>query len=677
MKAPPTFNTLLNKLLAQFARLVKLKAGNWLDQALVQEFNESREWDPSGLTTALMIRAQLDIHAAETTFSVQDMLTNPTEFNTKVDAIRGVYAALEHPLFATAVAEHLAAVRRSVGDSEDTHAEEWLANVGYIGYVRRDAYRALATLQVHQFTQGDPSGEPLAVNGTLFEFWNINSLLRILQQQVLTGVSLCLIRDPQEVMASYFVFAVKNGDTMTILTDREEVPHPLYWKMTRRPERQLDQRAARLRFPYHLLDLTRDTKGDLRKVNRQGLVRQQEKLIPLAKLCELPIDEYLWVKMTLELLAGEYGKNNRHTPALSYTGEMVVSPEALVGAGASLLLKGYQPLALVPPTMATTTAQSTAVQWERPATGIHEWMITEYGPRVPDAVLAVVGDAAARQLESEHKKVLHTPNTRAWPGDAPAAVLEALQPTHFGTAEELARDYVWTARVNQCKAINAIAHAEYTRTHAAVTKWCQRRLESRREALLDAAVRGEFVTAVRRLAKDRKDWLGFDDHFEYGRSNVVVQRAFRTPKDFTERGASFRVHWDQPLRLGQFGTKVWPIGAVCAIDGTTRATIVTRFQITCPQALADVLGCTVEELPLPLQHWLHRDLEPYDGNSILGRLDPSDWAITNPWNGLDLDVLVATSQRGHQRRRKALGLPAEYEMQGDGPFRTRWRIRLG
>ena len=70
----------------------------------------------------------------------------------------------------------------------------------------------------------------------------------------------------------------------------------------------------------------------------------------------------------------------------------------------------------------------------------------------------------------------------------------------------------------------------------------------------------------------------------------------------------------------------------------------------------------VAELPWPLQHW-YSDA-PYHGNSIIRRIEPSDWVLDNPWmsshrrhTSHTMTVTMVLSRSALRARRKHLGLP--------------------
>jgi len=59
--------------------------------------------------------------------------------------------------------------------------------------------------------------------------------------------------------------------------------------------------------------------------------------------------------------------------------------------------------------------------------------------------------------------------------------------------------------------------------------------------------------------------------------------------------------------------------------------------------LALLARCEVADLPDVLQHWSLR--QPYTGNSILDRIDPLVWALSDPWTKLDMRVVMPLSKR--------------------------------
>ena len=84
------------------------------------------------------------------------------------------------------------------------------------------------------------------------------------------------------------------------------------------------------------------------------------------------------------------------------------------------------------------------------------------------------------------------------------------------------------------------------------------------------------------------------------------------------------------------------------------ASIVAHIQVDNYRAAAVVTGVEPAALPWQLQH--HVRSEPYTGNSILSRVDPQD-EITDPWNTLDLSLIVASCKPCLAALRKQHGAP--------------------
>jgi hypothetical protein len=89
-----------------------------------------------------------------------------------------------------------------------------------------------------------------------------------------SGVSLNLIRHPDGYQ-SYFCFVIRNGGNLFVLSDVPEYSHPLQGMMSRRPDRELDRRAARNWFPYDLLGASYDEESGrlyIKQTEQRGLV---------------------------------------------------------------------------------------------------------------------------------------------------------------------------------------------------------------------------------------------------------------------------------------------------------------------------------------------------------------------------------------------------------------------
>jgi hypothetical protein len=629
--------------------------GSWELLTHTKEFNEAQDIDSTGLTTYLLLRDTYTEYLKAQTASAFDWITNRAEQEADVARLSELWELLQDPEALAYVDSFRSAVLASCEHygvevlSEDFSA--WLDTYG-LGVLRRDALRAAERLQVHQFAQGDRDPELLQYNPKVVEFWNMNSLLAALRGQKLPGITLVLIRDP-EVMHSFFCFAVRDGDNITILTDKQHHPHPDYKRMARRPDRELVKRAEQFWFPYELLDLkpTEDAKA-LYASARTALVPVNSEAVALTDLKSCNPATVIWSTLVFELIREKFQNQGFKTPDLSYTGEMIRDPHALVGEHGALVRKGlYRPLELGELTPENVVGES-KLQHE-PAEH-NQWMIDRYGESVPDEVFTVVGEHEALVLTDKH---LPTPTPRwGWERDEQSrGALRSLDPQTFGTKEEISADRAWVARKNQCKIIQRRVNEEFIRERDAAIEWYNVHVRRNANALLDAVVRGSFVVVGFRFG-------GFARPDEMKARDLLWLPS-------TEKSEHLDGWKKGPPALGRAGdVQVWHGGwrdPHCWDRPEFRASVFGVLRPETPTELAAVCRVAVDDLPWSLQHWWVR--EPYAGNSILQRLDPADH-ISNPWvkganpvdggnhkDGLRLHVGLGLCKRAYNVRAKGGG----------------------
>lgn len=680
----PTVNDLVNKALLLWAEIFSIDVeskswrgtlGGWQLRRHAEELSQARDLDPSGLTTFMMLKALLAEQLQNITVKAIDFLRNHKQVREDLEPLNALLTLLESPEVVDLVEECQASLKAAAAHygADMKKVGPYIDDLWNAAYVRRNALRSMETLEAHQFTQGNPQSEELSFNPTVYEFWNINSLIRAMRAQLVPGITLCLIRDP-EALHSYFVFAIKNGDTITILTDRANSAHPLQKRMVRRPDRDLAKRAQKHHFPYELLDLeiSEDQKHLWAKA-RTAIVPTDTKAVPLVKIKDLYADSIVWLTMVFELIREKFGVQNHQLPQLSYTGEMVADPYALVGEHGALVTEGhYKPLDLGSISH-EELAGNFEDNWDRKPTGFNQWMVDRYGEQVPEEAFNLVGQNAvaalrpaiesgdlapdSKDLAQYESDLARYGEPRSWTKN-PHLPLEALDPMGFGSKEDLHKDRIWTAKYNRAKAIQRLADREYAEKRDEVLAWYGARIKARAEALIEAAVRGELILPNNHFSDDLPPLFDVEEEKPPKEANALRIRYDRLGN---ASGSWFNHYMGWPSEgsvrlMGGKDASKW----FCYLTGS-KATIFANIAPTCPKALAAVCGCEVEDLPIFLQHWYSN--EPYGGNSILDRLDPSDWALKNPWmrmqrtRGLRLDIGIALSKSGWHRLRKKLGLP--------------------
>ena len=655
-----TINDLVNRALQAWIDLtgVDVEGRSWTRArncpwhdvtSVTKDVSESRELDPTGVTAFMLLRGLLEEYLRDLKVPCYDLILKPKSVEDVLTPMRELRDLLESPQVVEVIEDfqsliQKAALQYGVKGTCLKQLDTLLADKATLAYVRRDALRSIQTLEAHQFVQGKTDPVPLKFNPDVHEFWNVNSLLEAMRAQRVPGITLCLIRDPEDVLFSYFVFAIKNGENFTILTDKEYEAHPDFRRMTRSraKAREFERRTERHRFPYELLELEATPDGkELYAKARTALVPMNAKAVALRPIRELTADEFVWLVLMFDLIRERYWKDAVKLPELSYTGQMVVEPAALVGPQGSLVRDGtYKPLELAPVCSKDLTPKNLKPQWEHKPVGHNHWMIDRYADKVPEEVLNPVGDNAAKQLV-ENAQSLGVPVERDYMGSEKALKVRTLQPTMFGTRETIERDRLWIARRNQTTVVQRLAEAEFEREKDTTIAWFVDAIRLRREFLLNAAARGELVLP----SVDR--YSGFRYGLDAKDRNVAKRHYERHSALWGIEGKFSLSEWDRTKGY-------W----TCSERPEIIATVVTDLLPTCPEALAALLGFQmVESLPWPLQHWC--PIEPYTGNEILDRLDPEDWALDNPWNKIRFGVRVPQCRRAIQARRKALGLPPD------------------
>ena len=668
-----TINDLVNEALARWVALTGLAVNDgqrvvawncpWQSydvERQTEALNESRTLDPTGLTTFMLVRGLAEAYLHDIQFNAHDLILNPGSIETQLKPMRALRDLLEEPEVVQLIASFQKQVRDGAGhygveSGEPMDKIETLLGERYrLARVRRDALLSMQRLDAHQFTQGAKDDQPLKYSPEVFEFWNVNSLLAAMRGQKCGGISLCLLRDPELPLRSYFVFAVRNGGTLTVLTDKSKEPHPAYKRMARRPDRELDSRASQHWFPYQLLDLTLTAEERVVASARTQLVPINVEAVPLTTLAKLEPEQFVWVMLVFDLIRERFWSQDVKLPKLSYTGQMIVEPQALVGVHGALVKDGlYKPLELPPLVAEDVTDKTLRPQWQHEPTHFNGWLVNRYRAQVPNEVLSPVGDQAKLLLEGKSKEPGFLPTAMVRPtaleggfrgshlvdrwNGKDTVKFETMDATAFGTKKDLVKDRLWVARMNQCAVIQELANAEFVNEKDRVCDWYMAAIRKNKRKIFDACARGEWVLPT----WTTRDWGGTD----MSQKNAVTQW---TSKKWWGGRRRTPFHFGKAARFG--GRDGFP----CAEQPTRHASIFTEIHVSCPQAIAVVCGVDVETLPWPLQHWY--DKAPYDGNPILQRLDPADWKLENPWLKIDFSVSVTHSKTAYQARREALGL---------------------
>lgn len=660
-----------------------------------ENLREATDLDPSLITTYLLLDAYSTAYFKDAKVSVHEFDEDPDKVFDYMDKVREFKKLIRNPdimdeaeAFCNGIADALRAYK-----VEEERIEEFMQDRHEIAYLRLDTLVSMKNLRADHFLNGDtdPEGTKPLYNEKVFGYWNINSMLDHVCAMP-SGVSLNLIRDPDE-LHSYFIFAIRNGGNLITLTDMTEYAHPLGRYMSRRPDRTFDRRAGQNWFPYQMLQIAFDDKGNAyhdiwSESKEKGLVPHQPNYFVLAPVTDMDIKQIVWMSLMFDRIVDRYWRKPIEPKALSYTNEMLklgdrTNPLLAAAASSNLPIDPYAPppLQLLDLDDVHTDALDAAAVGEKNENfkeryGRNRWMEDRYRDTVPTEVLNLIG---LRMNDDKEKLYLmgsvdEEKRKNRWSKDDKMPVpigdgeivkiakdslwytrdyslysLEQVDGTLFGPVAQLDADRKFIARVNYVKALQRSADEEFAARKEEVKAWYEERVKANMSFLVSLIAQGQ--------TKREYDAEGFGHS---GRTTYVfsdVHDDARAPKKTAE--------WDRRVKLDAdpywFGSmesgQVWLHSGYsystrnfsCFINEGVRSSLTFFAKPEKVQDIADLAGCTIEELPELLQHWHSRNDSAYVGNSILNRIDPLEWALHNPWEDLNFSVKACLSRSAYNK----------------------------
>lgn len=521
-----------------------------------------------------------------------------------------------------------------------------------IAELRLSALKASKSLQVYQFSSGEPTSTKILFSDSISEFYDVNMLLKATQQAGYPdGVSLCLIRDTVRDEFSYFVFVVKNGRSLYLVTDKPDLPSPNYKAVGRgrAVERSFAKRIDQHFFPYELMGAEIDEKLGKYVINRHSYTTAIQVFSPfwktIGKISQTQPDELVWMFMLFGLFQQKYFGPEMPKLPLSYSAAAINVPtnQELVRALTTTttgLIK-FEPLEFAPLTLDTLTNANPELMaaWAIKPTGQNDWMEERYKGKIaqPEKVLNLL-TSPGEDLLYRNRKIVVSPSEHKlffddYDDNKQYAHLHGMELTEIGSPASLRNKYIWFARKNEASAIELEARREFKEKEDEIKAWYKERVIGNLDALKQAIVKGEFWTTA--TVHDRD---GFDCHTE--RSNVF---RLYTMKQRTEQ-------------------RIWTLDGVILHGTSSRhltcyfnnavASYEAVFYIQDGWGISDMCGLKFEELPVFLQNVRYN--ERYSGNSILDAVDPLE-DLENPWKTVSWSVHIFLSKSSYKAMCKEVG----------------------
>lgn len=602
-------------------------------ESRLRDVIDATEIDPTGTTTLLLLRPEVEALLEKTAFSIVDILQDFEATAARVNRFRALLALLDSPeaVEATTMARDRlrATLLTLAGSREDSATVLAEADAVDLGTLRLSALQAVVGggLTLSTFARGQRSGAPPVFLPSILEVDGIAPLLTALAAARPPAlVALALIRDPSTPGGAWFALGLRDGSAISILSDHSHPAHPLAAERTRRPDRHLDQRAGRWWFPYHLLDASPSTEIAISGARATHAI------------AALHPPELSWLAMVLDLVRGRlFGPDAIEAAEDSYTApqiRLLGAPEA--PDATALVLRETLGILEVTPTEADDFSPESLGLHKEPVRP-QAWMEQRYGDTALSAGVDAVGDA--------------TPLALAPRAGSSGGI--ALSTTTFGTATKVLADLRWIARHNQATRVTRLAFAEYRAQLRTTETWIADQLAERREFLLDTLARRTLIACSRMELPDadpnnafiRGRRAGGGTPYEGDAESLYIGLG---PSPWAESTRWYRGGNPLTPTIRPAIPYRWP-------DKNHPTKVYGFIRSTTPTGFAALLGVDVADLPVGVQASFTPKL--YIGNPILDRLDPMD-CLSNPWDDLDTRVLISATRATLAARRKSLGLPA-------------------
>lgn len=614
-----------------------------------EDLKEAIALDDTGLTALLMLRVFAEEFFKYKTFSMKTLMDDTGSIPQLVEKGKLLQNLLYHEEIVDALEtfqDKLKQVLDKMEAEEKTYKA--LEDSGFVGYLRRDAFRSMETLHCYQFSQGKTTSQNLQPVKKIFLFWDMASVIR-LGLTMPDCTFLGLVRDKNEY-ASFFVLVAKNGENLTVYTDCPEWEHPLQKNMSRRPGKELSSRIAKHHFPYHLMDMEFDYRGDVffRQKESTGLRVIQNRLEVIGSITALDPDETLWLIMVLAQMDAQLYKQNYHLPELSYSTEVLFENSLLAGVSQALCLRQDGTKFELP--VNTVESLASDPQFDKSDEGmstvfgtvnyhVNSWLEERYKDQVPKLAINGLLLSDSQQLalnESADKKVSAYEKADIEAMGyfekkdflASHSKLETLSGNEFGSIEMLEKNYRFLARYNEAVVINQLAAKDYEAHNKEVSAWFRSRILANMEQLVS-----DLVESWPRHQEDK----------------AVQQRWAVWPYSHAKDGKfPYRLRW-----FYQEDNSSWS-KTKCILTGKPVSYAAALYLRSIEDLMYATACSSVEELPEWLRHWKKDRF--YSGNPILQRIDPMTWVVKDKWAEMSFDCLLFLSKTAINAECKKKGI---------------------
>ena len=580
------------------------------------------EVDPTGYLPLMILGIELRKWLESRTASLLRVLTDDS-VSRNIGIAREIMAIVEDPSVTMRLAEERErftkilqmikkqkAIATSANDEQGVQETKSVSDDMFVELLF-EAKTAGETLRVDQFRRGEKTKRAPVLADTVFESDSVSAFVRALAsaKEYESAVVMCLIRDADEPLFSFFAMGIRLGERVYLVSDKPTSAHPLYKHRTRRPGRSQAERMEELCFPYYLMDFDVDGRGDLylgrgNPDSDMGL----KKLTPVADMHHANI---LWYIMLYQSLVEKFYLADFEADELSYTGDMIkIQPNH--GTEALVLSDGGQTLLSIASGQELRVAMETEANFIWPLANMSQTYLNFPIEVEPSAIVPVA--SGTRETTITH-------------GNLSAKGFTFGQDS-FGTQKELTEDLLFIARHNEAALVQAQLDQNKVETKRRLSEWYIDRVYANREFLFKA-IANEVL-----LAQVETHSSGSPFGAEVVAANILRLEEIRKDANYNHFGGY------QPIIAP--GVTSFEYAEHCLVNGA-KPSHVALFRVETEDVLALMTGIQKEDLPPELKGFRRNGV--YSGNSILDRVDPME-CIKNPYYKIYFNISIFLSKSG-------------------------------
>lgn len=497
----------------------------------------------------------------------------------------------------------------------------------------------------------------------IFQFNTVEDLVASMTR-IPNGFAMCAIKNSNPI-DSYFVIAIKNGENLVLLSDSPKYSSPLQAeRMNARNSRYAEDRHNDSYLPYELFNIIWFDNGRRTEESSEStaLVDPKTNLTIIGTIDNLSIGQILWFSEIVELAYDAFFTQEYTLEPIGITSKdnlLLPSESKNKEQGTSLIANSTAPI-IKGSTSRQLTRDKLDSQFPELAKKNHpnKWMQKKYAGQVSDDILYLAE-------EPEQPLLLAAPSTKNEKINATELVaqntaLKVMSKGTLMTAGEAQSTADFLARVNQTKAIQAIANAEYVKNKDKLEKWVYKKITENMPNLIDDLVSlNHEKFAIAPLMKQEQ----YEGH---GLTTYQLRQVHIGYADFATRYVKKKNELTplaKALNLFQAGVP-YSLCYLCKHYGEEFPLLEPDdcehriyLEVSNVFDLINLTGVARKDMPIELQYY---GLKPRLGNTILDIHDPLD-ELENPYNKLVFRFALPLNFDALNARRKKLGLKRLYK----------------